>query len=97
MQPTDEALATNLRYVQRAYWRLLYHCYFATDTENTKVQVGSLRHTVCPAIPHAVILHLPRPIAKPPQLRTAQTPLNLNPLLPALFARSATAPTACGR
>lgn len=48
MQPTDEALATNLRYVQRAYWRLLHHCYFATDTENTKVQVGSLRHTVCP-------------------------------------------------
>ncbi|GFR45996.1 hypothetical protein Agub_g7473, partial [Astrephomene gubernaculifera] len=41
LQPSEEAGVSeaNVRYVQRAYWRLLQHCYFATDTDNTKVQV----------------------------------------------------------
>lgn len=40
MRPPTGASPTTVRYVSRAYWALLHHTYFATDTEHTKGQVG---------------------------------------------------------
>ncbi|EFJ39749.1 hypothetical protein VOLCADRAFT_121781 [Volvox carteri f. nagariensis] len=48
LQPSQDAPESNLRYVQRAYWRLLQHCYFATDTDNTKVQVRNGANRIWP-------------------------------------------------
>ncbi|PNH09605.1 Inositol 1,4,5-trisphosphate receptor type 2 [Tetrabaena socialis] len=48
LQPTALISEGNLRYVQRAYWRLLQHCYFATDTDNTKVQVRNGTNRIWP-------------------------------------------------
>jgi hypothetical protein len=48
LQPSPEASEANLRYLQCAYWRLLQHCYFATDTDNTKVQVRNGSNRIWP-------------------------------------------------
>lgn len=39
LRPCPKWSAASLRYIQRGYWRLMLTCYFATDTDNTKVQV----------------------------------------------------------
>ncbi|KXZ52374.1 hypothetical protein GPECTOR_9g418 [Gonium pectorale] len=48
LQAGPDASEANLRYVQRAYWRLLQNAFFATDTDNTKVQVRAGANRIWP-------------------------------------------------
>lgn len=39
LMPRDSCSAATMHYLAEAYWNVLRHTYFATDTKNTRAQV----------------------------------------------------------